>query len=179
MNVTFRDVIFLSMFGFIVVIALMLAHINPPQTPPGETPPGNIIVQIEWPEGDNDVDLWVQAPGDRPVGYSNRSGLHFDLLRDDLGNHNDPGKANVEFAYARGQPDGHYIVNVHLFRGVGPVSVVCRIARRTSASTINLFTETVTLAHKGDEVTVMRFDLRDGQITDFTTLQKDIRSSLR
>ena len=30
-------------------------------------------------------DLWVQAPGDVPVGYSNKSGGVFNLLRDDLG----------------------------------------------------------------------------------------------
>jgi len=31
------------------------------------------------------VDLWVQAPGDVPVGYSNKSGGVLNLLRDDLG----------------------------------------------------------------------------------------------
>ena len=30
-------------------------------------------------------DLWVQAPGDLPIGYSNKSGGVFNLLRDDLG----------------------------------------------------------------------------------------------
>jgi hypothetical protein len=30
-------------------------------------------------------DLWIQAPGDVPVGYSNKSGGVFNLLRDDLG----------------------------------------------------------------------------------------------
>jgi hypothetical protein len=30
-------------------------------------------------------DLGVQAPGDVPVGYSNKSGGVFNLLRDDLG----------------------------------------------------------------------------------------------
>jgi hypothetical protein len=30
-------------------------------------------------------DLWVQAPGDLPIGYSNKSGGVFNILRDDLG----------------------------------------------------------------------------------------------
>jgi hypothetical protein len=52
----------------------------------GVTAPGNVAVEMQWPDKlDADVDLWVQAPGDAPVGYSNKSGRVFNLLRDDLG----------------------------------------------------------------------------------------------
>ena len=52
--------------------------------------PGNVIIEAQWADKlDADVDLWVQAPGDVPVGYSNKSGAVFNLLRDDLGRAHD------------------------------------------------------------------------------------------
>jgi hypothetical protein len=56
----------------------------------------------------------VQAPGDRPVGYSNKSGQIFNLLRDDLGKAHDITDYNYEVAYTRG---GEYVVNLHMYRG--------------------------------------------------------------
>jgi hypothetical protein len=54
------------------------------------------------------VDLWVQAPGDVPVGYSNESGVIFNLVRDDLGKGSDPNSMNYEIAYGRGHwPEKH------------------------------------------------------------------------
>jgi hypothetical protein len=49
------------------------------------------------------VDLWVQAPGDIPVGYSNKGGLIMNLLRDDLGT-NDPTPLLYENQYSHGVP---------------------------------------------------------------------------
>jgi hypothetical protein len=52
--------------------------------------PGNVIIEAQWADKlDADVDLWVQAPGDMPVGYSNESGQSLNLLRDDLGRKQD------------------------------------------------------------------------------------------
>ena len=62
------------------------------------------------------VDLWVKAPDDIPVGYSNRGGLFFNLLRDDLGVYKDPTPINYEVAYSRGINPGEHIVNLHLYR---------------------------------------------------------------
>jgi hypothetical protein len=72
----FRDVIMLALAGFITVVILLLPHVNPPGTAEdSDQSPGNIIVEVRWPdEVDADVDLWVEAPGDRPVGYSNKGG---------------------------------------------------------------------------------------------------------
>ena len=119
--IVFRDVIMLALLGFVTSVVLLLPHVNPPQTEAKETGPmpGDMIVEIRWPdELDTDVDLWVKAPGDRPVGYSNRGGLVFNLLRDDLGHSSDLTKLNYEFAYTRGAPAGEYVVNVHLYRNM-------------------------------------------------------------
>jgi len=105
-NTVFRDVIFLALAGFVAMVLLLLPHLNPPATASEGTPaPGNVIVEISWPEKvDADVDLWVEAPGDVPVGYSNKGGLIFNLLRDDLGGQADVTQINYEVSYSRGVP---------------------------------------------------------------------------
>ena len=95
----FRDVIMLALAGFIAMVLLLLPHLDPPGKAAEENtqPPGNVIVEARWPdELDSDVDLWVQAPGDIPVGYSNKGGAIFNLLRDDLGNRVDATGLNHE-----------------------------------------------------------------------------------
>ena len=79
----FRDVIMLALLGFIAIVLLLLPHLNPPaKAEESVSAPGNVIIEIHWPEHlDADVDLWVEAPGDRPVGYSNKGGRIFNLLR--------------------------------------------------------------------------------------------------
>jgi hypothetical protein len=112
------DTALLMLGGFILMTVLMLSVVNPPAQSAetqGEQSPGNVIVEAQWADGvDADVDLWVQAPGDRPVGYSNKSGQMFNLLRDDLGKAQDVTDYNYEVAYSRGIPSGEYVVNVHM-----------------------------------------------------------------
>jgi hypothetical protein len=115
----FRDVIMLALAGFVAMVVLLLPHLNPPGKAAldNSQPPGNVIVEVRWPdEIDSDVDLWVEAPGDVPVGYSNKGGVIFNLLRDDLGKRADATGMNYEVSYSRGIPAGEYTVNVHLYR---------------------------------------------------------------
>src|SRR3546814_9135229 len=82
----FRDVLMLALLGFMVIVVVLLPHLNPPTKAAASDPPGNIIVEVRWPDDiDVDVDLWVKGPTSRPIGYSNQSGPLFNLLRDDLG----------------------------------------------------------------------------------------------
>ena len=118
-GIIFRDVVTLALVGIVALVVILLAHINPPgEKAENDTlPPGNVIIEVTWAhELDVDIDLWVQAPGDVPVGYSNKGGQVFNLLRDDLGHTNDPSNINLETAYSRGVVAGEYIVNVHLYR---------------------------------------------------------------
>src|SRR5919199_6571931 len=108
-EVVFRDMILLTLGALFVVVALMFPYLNPrarqAQAASAE-PPGSVMVELNWPDDlDADVDLWVQAPGDVPVGYSNKGGAIFNLLRDDLGMQNLPGVSlRMETAVARGVP---------------------------------------------------------------------------
>lgn len=163
----FRDVILLALLGFVAITLLLLPHINPKgrDAAAAVLPPGNVIVEVTWPDDlDTDVDLWVRAPGDRPVGYSNKGGQVFNLLRDDLGKMNDPTEINHEIAYARGMAPGEYVVNLHLYRNSArtlpvPVKVVVSATHAGNASVRHLLEQRVDLSHEGEEVTVFRFEL--------------------
>jgi hypothetical protein len=124
-----------------------------------------VIVEVSWPEGvDADIALWVEAPGDRPVGYSNKGGAIFNLLRDDLGKRSDVTGMNYEVSYSRGIPDGEYTVNVHLYRNKTrvspiPVTVVTSVKKTPSATTRQLLASKIELVREGQELTVYRFKL--------------------
>jgi hypothetical protein len=161
----FRDVIMLALLGFVTIVVLLLPHLNPPTKPTDQQQPGNIVVELHWPDDMNtDVDLWVQAPGDKPVGYSNRGGRVFNLLRDDMGHINDSGKLNYEIAFSRGAPKGEYTVNLHLYsntdaRKTVPSKVVVGIKRGEQDPMQVIHREQVELVRTGEEVTVVRFTL--------------------
>ena len=165
----FRDVILLALAGFVFITVLLLPHINP-KAKQGEgstDPPGNVIAELRWDDKlRTDVDLWVQAPGDVPVGYSNKSGLIFNLLRDDLGSHADPTDVNFETSFSRGIPPGEYTVNVHLFRNLENtypinVRVVVRVKADNEAGARPIAATTVRLDREGQELTAFRFRLTE------------------
>ncbi|MEE8499350.1 MAG: hypothetical protein V3S27_02160 [Kiloniellales bacterium] len=167
-STVFRDVIFLALAGFVAMVLLLLPHLNPPATADEGTPaPGNVIVEISWPEKvDADVDLWVEAPGGVPVGYSNKGGLFFNLLRDDLGGQADVTAINYEVSYSRGVPSGEYTVNVHLYRNMSaplplPVSVSVSVKASPSQAAKRILTTRLNLEHQGQELTAFRFSLNE------------------
>lgn len=162
----FRDVIMLALAGFVMLVLLLLPHLNPRATADDKLrSPGNVIVEIRWPdELDADVDLWVQAPGDVPVGYSNKGGAVFNLLRDDLGFVADLTGLNYEFSYSRGAPVGEYTVNVHLYRhqlssAPVPVTVVVSVKPSVHVSAKPILSTKVELRREGEEITAFRFKL--------------------
>ncbi len=170
----FRDVVLLALAGFVAIVLLLLPHINPPGTAAdsADEPPGNVIVELFWDnDRDVDIDLWVAAPGDRAVGYSNRGAIYFNLLRDDLGTHKDTTPINYEVAFSRGISPGEHIANVHLYRmdGAqnGPVTaevVVTTVNPETGVRT-QIVERSLALEVEGDEVTVFRYSLtQNGQL---------------
>lgn len=158
----FRDLVLLALLGFVVMVVLMLPHLAPPTRGEDTKAPGNIIVEARWPDDlDADVDLWVKAPGDKAVGYSQQSGVTFDLLRDDLGFERDGTGLNYEFAFSRGAPAGGYVVNLHLYssRAAGEIPVTVVVALARGGKPVKLFTGTRILRAVGQEITVLRFEL--------------------
>jgi len=183
----FRDVIMLALAGFVAMVILLLPHLNPPGEAAEQTtePPGNVIVELRWPdELDSDVDLWVEAPGDTPVGYSNKGGSIFNLLRDDLGKRADATGLNYEVSYSRGIPEGEYTVNVHLYRNAAnvfpiPVTVVTSVKTSPKESARQLLASKIELVREGEELTVYRFRLsEDGSLVagSVHSLQRNLRA---
>lgn len=128
---------------------------------------GNIRVEILWPnEMDVDIDLWCKAPGDIPVGYSNKGGLVFNLVRDDLGLIMDTTGMNYEVMFARGNPPGEYICNVHWYSNTAkvprvPVRMIITYRRDDKArlQADQVIDTTVNLLRVGEEVTMARWTL--------------------
>jgi len=162
-NTVFRDVIFNTLIGFAIIVVLILPFINPAKKQADETKSaGSLIVEISWPSGwDTDVDLWIKAPGQKPIGYSNKNSPLFDLLRDDLGRINDPLDANYEFAYSREIVPGRYIINLHLYKNTEnkfPVPVTVKVTKITKDRKSEVLLQTtVELLKLGQERTVWSF----------------------
>jgi hypothetical protein len=183
----FRDVIMLALAGFVAMVILLLPHLNPrgEDAQASTEPPGNVIVEVRWPdELDSDVDLWVEAPGDVPVGYSNKGGAIFNLLRDDLGRKADATDLNYEVTYSRGIPAGEYTVNLHLYRNSArvlpiPVTVVTSVKKSPAERARQILASKVELAREGQELTVYRFRLsEEGTLVPGSvhSLQRELRT---
>ena len=183
----FRDVITLALLGFVAMVILLLPHVRPEaKTSDAVDMPGNVMVEVRWPDHvDADVDLWVQAPSDVPVGYSNKGGRAFNLLRDDLGTKGDATGLNYEVSYSRGIVAGEYTVNVHLYRNntqlsTVPVTAVVSVKTPTGHTAKQLLTSKVDLRHIGQEITVFRFRLTekgDLEAGSVHALPKPLRSA--
>ena len=166
-DVVFRDVILLALTGFISMVILLIPFVNPPtEEESSSTPPGNVIVELFWDnKRDVDIDLWVQAPDDIPVGYSNKGGLFFNLLRDDLGIYKDNSPVNYEVSYSRGISDGVYIANVHLYREdkapFKPIvaELLVSVVDPDSNKRKQILRTSKKLEEIGKEITVFQFEL--------------------
>ncbi|HEX2528201.1 MAG TPA: hypothetical protein VHL31_18100 [Geminicoccus sp.] len=188
-DTVFRDTIMLALAGFVTVVMIVLAHVRPEAqasaSQEAASMPGSVMIEAHW-DGvlDADVDLWVQGPGDVPVGYSNKGGGLFNLLRDDLGKQMDLSGENYEVSYSRGLMDGEYTVNLHLYRNRStvqaiPVKVVASVKRGPNKVSKQILVSDTEMDREGQERTVFRFKLdQDGALDQdsVTTLFRPLRS---
>lgn len=139
-----------------VAVFALASSVNPPaKDAPDMPPPGSIAVLMTWPQGDTDLDLWVDGPGQKvATGYSNKSGLVWSLLRDDLGNAGDTTPSNAESAFARATPAGEYTINVHAYNAAGEETVHVEVSLNGS-----LLVNTDMVLRPKQERTVIRFRL--------------------
>jgi len=163
----FRDVLMLALIGFVAMVIMLLPHLSEKRDENRDThTPGNVVVEIHWPNDlPVDVDLWVQAPRDVPVGFWNQGSRFFNLLRDDLGIENDATGRNYEVSYSRGIPAGEYTVNVHMYgtlpAGVRvPVTVVVSVKPKYGELRQLLETR-IELTRRNQEETAFRFRLTE------------------
>lgn len=151
---------------FAILVAIMIANLNPKaDSGKGEVKAaGDIIAHIVWPNGDTDVDLWMTGPDEPgPVGYSNKAGIIWNLLRDDRGVLPDATPINYEDAFTRGIVPGEYIINVQCFRCAAakfPMTVDMAVSKRnrhSNDSIENIVVTKIVLKADGQEKTGVRF----------------------
>ncbi len=172
-DTVFRDVILLALIGFVAMVVMLLPHIHEAEVEAQDhKAPGNVIIEMHWPNDKPfDVDLWVQGPGDGPVGFWNKGNEVFNLLRDDLGVEGDATDLNYEVSYSRGIPAGEYIVNAHMYGYIPPgtivpVNVVVSV-RTKFESTRQLLHSSIVLIRHNQETTVFSFRLtKAGDLVD-------------
>jgi hypothetical protein len=124
---------------------------------------GNLVFAMHWDgNSDSDIDMWIQSPGDSPVGYRRMSGLNCNLLRDDLGHQHDPSSQNQEMTVCRNAPPGAYAINVvayDVYDRHYPVQVSVEGFFSDGSGSNRLFERSATLMYQGQEVTLARFEL--------------------
>ena len=168
----FRDVLMLTLVGFVAIVILMLPHLNkaPKDQQQEHFAPGHLIIESHWPDDMTaDVDLWVKGPNGAPVGFYNPDGRFFNLLRDDRGEPSDPSRRNYEVTYRRGIDAGEYIVNVHMYGAwlePRPVPITVVVSVRKSGDDLRQLLRTeLLLSRHNQEETAFRFRLTgDGNL---------------
>lgn len=184
LNYAFRDLQNVVILALVLIITLMIAIFNVEQQKKTEEGInlGNMTVTAVWQSGDIDVDLWLLGPGEKKgIGYSNRQGVVWNYVRDDLGNGSDLTGLNFENAITRGLPEGEYTINLHLYRTKTepvPVEVEIAISKRAGLERIKL--KTIVLVREGQEVTVINFKIdKDGNIDESSrnSVFKPLRSA--
>lgn len=156
------DTLFNLLGVLLFFIIALLAQVNPPATP-DIAQPGNLVVSAAWPEGSEDVDLWVQYGDDVAVGYSNTLGRVLSLLRDDRGKIDDITPLNFESAFSRGLPDGEYAVNVRCFSCFGKFPVPVAVEVRLATGEL-IWRGVVELVANKQERTAVRWRMADGRV---------------
>lgn len=127
-------------------------------------PPGAMTIELRWPQkDDDDVDLWVLAPGSTPVGYSAKTAPGMALLRDDLGPSADPDSLNDEIAQANVLRAGEYAATAHLYRArtQPPIHVRLIVRIRKDNKYIEILRVEKDITAEGEEVTLARWSLDD------------------
>lgn len=183
------DVLFSLLFAVIGVLAIIIHFINDPGEEQKTNPEtqGALSVELYWPDNmDCDIDLWVQSPADeRAIGYSNKGGVVFNLLRDDLGLYPDLSNRNMEIAYSRGLPDGEYTINAHLFSVKNitcklpiPISLVVGLTKNNLYS--QLFRVNYEMKSPTEERTLANFVVYENQFVEksFNQIQRKIRPAV-
>lgn len=170
---------FIDFLFILVICLLLLVAVKNLAATSDAPPPGHMVITIDWPEGDTDIDGIIKDPLEpRGVMYSNQTGKNWSLVRDDRGNASDPTPMNRESYISRAAPAGHYVFNLHLFRGVGPIEVWVEVRLFENGKSRVIAVTRATLHRFGQEITVIAFDLDDkGKASGMNNVFQPLRSA--
>ena len=124
-NLSFNDVLFNALLGFVVLFVLALLLINPITKKSDIPAKAEILITLEWDDmASDDIDIWVQGPTGVPISFQNKTNGVMHLDRDDLGKSSDymwiDGeriviRLNREVVSMRGIAPGDHYINIHVY----------------------------------------------------------------
>jgi len=165
---SYLDALFCFLMVFVVITSL-IKHTTTPQEA-AHKPNAIYEIVLTW-EGNADLDMWVQDPQGRKIGFSRREGGDGSLCslnRDSLGASRTEAdsqgqvvnKTCEEICTIRGFIPGEFIVNVHSYNindSAVPLKVKVKLIR------VKPYAEVVVEEHEfsrtGEEITFFRFTL--------------------
>jgi len=172
--VPFTDMLLNVLMGFSVMVFISLALIRPEIKTGNVTLKAEYLITVNWPDNSpDDIDTYVEDPAGNVIWYHHLEAGFLALERDDRGMYKDTlivdGKRiqnplNQEIVTMRSILPGEYVVNVfhYLANGVDPIPVTVNVQRLNPTVQV-IYSGTVTLDHRGDEKTAIRFTLdKDG-----------------
>jgi hypothetical protein len=186
-NLSFNDVLFNALLGFVVLFVLALLLINPITKKSDIPAKAEILIIVEWDnESPDDIDTWVQGPlMGAPISFQNRHSGSMHLDRDDLGRTSDimmiDGekiviKINREVVTMRGIAQGDYYINIHVYnksRGSEPTKYTITLLDVNPYKEVYVMQGEVTA--RGDIVRLPGFTLdEEGEVTDVWSSDKII-----
>ncbi len=186
-NLSFNDVLFNALLGFVVLFVLALLLINPITKKSDIPSKAEIMLTLEWDnEVADDIDIWVVGPVlGAPISFQNKHSGYMHLDRDDLGRSSDVMmidgekiiiKINREVVTLRGIAPGDYYINIQVYhknKETGPTKYTITLLD------VNPYKEVYVmqgeLHSRGDIVRLPGFTLNEeGEITDIWTSDKII-----
>lgn len=182
----FSDLLFNTLLAFVMLFAIALIAMNPKAKTGVIDAKAEFIITVTWPDlNPNDVDTWVQDPGQNLVWFRQREAGMMHLDRDDRGLANDTlvvngqqlvNPLNQEVVTIRGFAPGEYTVNAFYYESKNqePVEVTVSVVKVNPRAEV-VFYGSVALQRKGDEATAVRFTVGgDGRVTGVNTLAKSL-----
>lgn len=186
-NLSFNDVLFNALLGFVVLFVLALLLINPITKKSDIPAKAEILIIVEWDnESPDDIDTWVQGPlMGAPISFQNKHSGSMHLDRDDLGRTSDimmiDGekiviKVNREVVSMRGIAQGDYYINIHVYNKPGnsePTKYTITLLDVNPYREVYVMQGEVTA--RGDIVRLPGFTLdEEGEVTDVWSSDKII-----
>ena len=178
-NLSFNDILFNALLGFVVLFVLALLLINPITKKADIPSKAEIMLTLEWDnESPDDIDIWVQGPlMGAPISFQNKHSGSMHLDRDDLGRTSDimmiDGekiviKINREVVTMRGIAKGDYYINIHVYNKPGnsePTKYTITLLDVNPYREVYVMQGEVTA--RGDIVRLPGFTLdEEGEVTD-------------
>ncbi len=168
--VPFTDILFNVVMGFSFIVFIAFALIKPEDVTGNVDLNAEYIVTVTWPDSHpDDIDTYMQDPAGNIVSFRNPEAGLLNLDRDDRGNYRDTviingerieNPLNQETVTMRGIVPGEYVVNINHYvaNGVDPVPVSVKVERVNPVLSV-VYYQTLTLDHRGDEKTAIRFTI--------------------